>query len=681
MTDDSLDFRTRRRLFLRSIGALGLAAAAAGTATATHESSGSVGEYHTALRNDLTASSRQQRELPPGEYVYATTEAEALDAFTLVGEGGTETKINVDTDAVPISVGERLDVPAAAEDPSAYAYRGDITNHSFESGDLLLGVAWVRSDTEAAEAKASFRYRYTDAAGETRYTDSFVQRGAHIEPTGDWMRYYFPIEVGEVPGSDAVPALEFWTGYAQQQIEFGGVALFDYSGPTPEGEPEATLDKMPPYHYEGRALDADWRDEARERIDEIRRADLEVEVRTPGGQPMEGASVEVEMVEHAFDFGSAVSATHITGDGEDDRIYRETFLKNFNKATPENALKYPAWENVWDGFDDQSTMRALGWLNERDVPVRGHYLLWEQFDPSSGGGMNVDPSLPADEILQRVSRKIRTHANRFEEEVTEWDMHNHPVWQPNFREMDGLGWDAVRRWWAVANDATDDELYTNEMGVVGGAWQRQAYHDYITHLVENGYPLDGIGFMGHHQKRYNQLLDVQNIIDGFELFSEFGVPLLVTEFDIQIFDRRNAQGVELQKDYLRDFLTVAFSQEAAAGVVSWGFWAKDHWRPTGAYYDDDWTLRPHGEMYRELVFDRWWTHETGETDGDGTYGLRGFKGIYEVTAEKGALSGETTVTLDDDTGTVTVELCPPPKDCSTEGGESDGPAEGRANAD
>jgi hypothetical protein len=105
--------------------------------------------------------------------------------------------------------------------------------------------------------------------------------------------------------------------------------------------------------------------------------------------------------------------------------------------------------------------------------------------------------------------------------------------------------------------------------------------------------------------------------------------------------------------------------------MSWSFWVGDHWRPTGAYYNKDWTLRPHGRKYVDLIFDEWWTNESGETDDDGRYTTCGFKGSYEITADKGALSGETTVKIDDETKTVTVELTSPGKDCSdsTENGD------------
>ncbi len=663
---DGVSFDRRRYLqTLAALGAAGVGSSAAVPA-ATAQESPELGDYHQALRDDLTGRGGN-RTLPAGEYVYRTTEEAALEAFSLEGPGRTST-ISVDVDAVPLTTAERLEIPGFSRRPSDVTYRGAIEDHSFEAGDLLLGVAWVRSDSEEAEAKAAFRYEYTDADGDAAYTDSFVQRGAEIDPTDEWMRYFFPVEVGEIPdGSDPTPFLEFWTGYGRQTVEFGGMALIDYS------DADVDLGTLPPYDYEGRSPDAEWRDAAQERIEEYRKTDVEVEVLGPGGQPMHGASVEVEMQEHAFDFGSAVSVGHINGEDEVDETYRETFLENFNKAVIENGLKYPSFLGPW-GDSKEGAREALRWLNDNEIPTRGHYLLWEEYGTDGGGGMAIeDPdSMSAEEITQLITERITNHASDIGDMVTDWDMHNHPIWQSNFRDDPDLGWEAVDRWWEAADEATDQGLYTNEMGAIGGAWQRSQYLDFVERLVENDYPLDGIGFMGHHQQQWNQMLPItgdRSMEEGFDAFAEFGVPLLITEFDIEIFDRRNAQDVAVQADYTRDFLTMAFSKEPVEGVISWGFWAGDHWRPTGAYFDEDWTLRENGEVYMDLVFDEWWTEERGWTDEDGVFSTRGFEGEYRVSARKGALYGETTATFDDDAGTVTVELTPPGKDDSKD--ESD----------
>lgn len=659
MTEDSFSTASGRRSVLKALGLLGAAAAAGpaaadtgSSATPQMDDSGAGDAYHQSLRATLTAGSRQQKQLPAGEYVYATTEAAALDAFEFHGAGsGSEQRIEVTNEAVPVTVADRLDIVESPTNPYDYTYKGTIPDREFSAGDLLLGVAWVRSDTEMAEARAEFKYEYTDPDGNTAYSSSAVARGATIDPDGEWMRYFFPIEVGEKPdGSDHTPFLEFWTGYAEQTIDIGGLALFDYSGS------DVSLGTLPPYDYAGRGPDADWRSAAQDRIEDIRMTDVEVNVVDPDGNAVADADVEVSMDEHAFDFGTAVTTEYTVGNGEDAQRYQREVVEKFNKAVIENGMKFPAWEGVWD-IDNDDTMTTLQWLADNDIPVRGHYLLWEEFGTDGGGGMNVDSALPPAELRQEISDKIASHLETFEGMVTEWDMHNHPIWQSNFRDMDALGWDAVDEFWATAEEtAPDVELYTNEMGVVGGTWQRSQYLEYIQHLVDNDYPLDGIGFMGHHQQQWNQLLPVDEILSGFDEFGQFGVPILITEFDIQIFDRRNAQDVSVQADYTRDFLTAAFSHEAVEGVLSWGFWAGKHWRPTGAYYDEDWALRENGEVYFDLVFDEWWTDERGTTDADGTFTTRGFKGDYTVSASTDSMAGETTATFDDDAGTVTVEL-------------------------
>lgn len=667
MSEDRNSYDSRRRQFLKALGAVGVATAAGSSVTGS-VAADSHSSYREALQAELTASGRQNKQLPEGSFVYGDAESDAIDAFSLVGDG-TETAFDIDAEGVPHTRAERLDVPGDG-DSAASSYRGVVTDHDLTVGDRLLGVAWVRSDGGAA---ATARFGYVDGDGATVGED-FVARGADVDPEGEWLRYFFPVEVGEEPaGADAL-ALELQLGEVGQTLEVGGVALLDYGD-------EVGLGTLPPYHYEGRAEDAEWRSDARDRIEQHRKTDLDVEVLNPGGQPMQGAAVDVEMVEHEFDFGSAVSVEHVTGDSEDDAIYRETFLENFNKAVVENGLKFPAWEGVW-GSDNDDARATLDWLNEHDVPTRGHYLLWEEDQTDGGGGMNVDPDLSADEKRDAITEKIADHAAEFEGDVTEWDVHNHPIWQSNYRDDPELGWDAVDEWWAAADEATDTELYTNEMGALGGQWQRGQYLDYIEHLVENDYPIDGIGFMGHHQQQWGQMLDMGNLLSGVDQFAQFDLPLLVTEFDIEIFDRRNAQDIAVQADYTRDFLTALFSKEAVEGVLSWGFWEEDHWRPTGAYFDSDWTLRENGDQYLDLVFGEWWTEESGETDGDGTYGTRGFKGEYRITAEKGALSETVEATVDDDTDTVTVELSPPGKGGGKGNGKGtngNGPGNGNGN--
>jgi len=665
MTDDHTRFNGDRRTFLKWLGALGATMGAGATAVGPVAGDDHVGEY----RQTLLAALESAHGLPAGTFVYGTNEQAALDAFTFEGAGeGTSSTFEVDAD-VPITQAISLTVN---EDPSNaydYTYQGFISDSSFSAGDPLLAVAYVRSDTDGAQIQAGFKYQYTDPNGETGYSSNTVQESATVTPGAEWTRYYFPIEVGEKPdGSEHTPYLEFWTGYGEQTVEMGGVALLDYGdadvsvGDLPAGPADAEggggdEPTNPLINYAGREEGAQWREDARDRIEEIRMTDFEVEVVDDSGAAVDGADVDVAMTDHAFDFGSAVSVSHITGDSEDDQRYREVFLENFNKAVIENGLKYPAFTGAW-GDSKAGAMDALEWLDEHDVPTRGHYLLWEEYGTDGGGGMGIgDPdAMSAGEVVDLVDQRIETHATDVGDHVVEWDMHNHPIWQSNFRSDDAIGWDAVEQWWQTADAATDAELYTNEMGNVAGGFFRDQHDEFVGRLVENNYPVDGVGFMGHVQLPNDNVTPPAEILETYDQFAEHDLPILITEFDIQINDRDNDEEVAFQRDLLRDFLIASFSHEAVEGVMSWGFWAGDHWRPTGAYYDEDWTLRPHGEQFMDLVFEEWWTEESGSTDADGVYATSGFKGTYRITAAHGAQTAEREISIDDDTGTVTVSI-------------------------
>ncbi|WP_082223308.1 endo-1,4-beta-xylanase [Halosimplex carlsbadense] len=635
-----------RRTFLQSLaaasaaGVLGTGAASGGQTAAD--------AYHQGLQSRLM----DEEGLPEGTFVYSDTEQATLDAFTLQGgDQGTETQFDVGADGVPITLGDRVAIEEDASNGYSYTYKSNITDREFSEGDVLLAVAYMRGANaaaaeEAVEVQAQFKYQFTDPDGETGYSDSFIEGTERVSLGSEWQRYYFPIEVGAKPdGSEFIPYVEFWTGFGQQTVEFGGVALLDYGTQVGVGDlPTTAFD----YEYPGRAEDAEWRSAARERIDELRKTDFEVTVLDADGDPVPDADVSVEMQAHEYDWGSAI-AVNQWPDGSE--TYRERFLDNFNKAVPENGLKVPAWEGRYgDGLDQDNTRAAIDWMLERDIPTRGHALVWSTYD-----WMGIDDSLSATEVNEEVKRLIRERAEEFEGELPEWDMHNHPLFYPEIWQ--DIGQEYVLDWWETANEADpSSQMYINELNIIAGDQLTDDYYDHIGWLTDNDAGVEGIGFMAHFG--LGSLTPPTELLDRFDRFAEFGVPLQLTEFDIQINDRSNENEVQAQRDYLRDALTAAFSHEAVEGVVSWGFWEDEHWRPTGAYYDSDWTLRPHGEEYRRLLFEEWWTEESGTADGDGVYSGRGFEGTYEVVARDGERIGAETVEFTDDGASAEVQIRP-----------------------
>jgi len=109
------------------------------------------------------------------------------------------------------------------------------------------------------------------------------------------------------------------------------------------------------------------------------------------------------------------------------------------------------------------------------------------------------------------------------------------------------------------------------------------------------------------------------VVDILDRFSRYGLPLRVTEFDIDT----------------RDLITAWFSHPSTDNFTMWGFWEGDHWKPNGAMLRTNWTKKPNAVAYANLVLNRWRTDTAAVTDADGTFRIRGFLGDYSLRAVSG----------------------------------------------
>ncbi|HUS93330.1 MAG TPA: endo-1,4-beta-xylanase, partial [Phycisphaerae bacterium] len=133
-------------------------------------------------------------------------------------------------------------------------------------------------------------------------------------------------------------------------------------------------------------------------------------------------------------------------------------------------------------------------------------------------------------------------------------------------------------------------------------------------------------------------------------FAKFNLPMSITEFDFPGDDE------ELQARYTRDFMTAVFAHPGVDGFVMWGFWEGRHWRPDCAMFRRDWSIKPNGQAYKDLVFKQWWTDADGQTAADGAYKVRGFLGDYEVTVSSYSLRKTEAAKLDKPGSTLTVKF-------------------------
>jgi len=562
---------------------------------------------------------------------------EASQSVGLLKLGGTEapqtTKVvQVEVTDMPFTTALRADVSKASNNNWDSQFTIQIEK-AIAKDDVLLARIWARCEWSMT--------------GQSSVPILFEQNAEPWEKSADFQTavgaQWQQIDVPFVARADLAAGksqLVIRLGTAKHTIDIGPIEVINFG----KG---ISLDVLPRtlVTYNGREPGAAWRKAADERIDKLRKADLIVKVVDAQGQPVEGATVDIELQRHAFGFGTAVSADAVLGKSANNERYRKELLRLFNCVVIENDLKWP--NLVANGYDKPS--KLIDWLEQHDMPVRGHTLVWP--------GKDVLPAVALarldkpEEFRALIHAHIKYTTQFFRGRLIDWDVINEPF--TNRLVEENLGKEAYVEFFKLAHEADPNcKLYINDFSILEtsnqlSTPQLEHYFETIKYLQEQGAPLHGIGIQGHFASNLSSPDVLLAILDRF---GSFGLPIKITELDINSTDR------QMQADYLRDFMTVCFSHKSVEGILQWGFWSKAHWMPDAALFDESWNLRPVGESYETLVKKTWHTKASKVTDAQGKAAIRGFKGVYEVTVKSGTKQVVSGTILASDGDTVTVTL-------------------------
>lgn len=419
-------------------------------------------------------------------------------------------------------------------------------------------------------------------------------------------------------------------------------------------------DVVAPPPYPGAEANAPWRAVAAARIDANRKADLNVRVTDAAGLPVPGARVHAQMQEHEFGFGTAVDAFRVTNTAPENITYQNKIQELFNYATIENSLKWPPWEGEWGSrFGRQGAIAAIDRLNSQGIDVRGHTLVWPGIDnlPSDLKTLLQTAPLTAAEqqtVRDRIAAHIVEITAATNGKLVAWDVLNEPRANHDVQDALSEGDAAMATWFQLAAaHAPGVQRFINEYNILasgGGTntFEQNSYFNTIAQIRQNGGDIQGIGFQSHFSE--SSLTGPTQVWEILDRFQQFGVNLQVTEFD---FATSNEQ---LQAQFTRDFMTAVFAHEGITDFIQWGFWEGAHWRPEAAMFRNDWSLKPNGQAFLDLVFGEWWTDEQITAALNGLAEVRGFKGDYLVTASAQGISVDATAVLTGDESTVDIVL-------------------------
>ena len=385
------------------------------------------------------------------------------------------------------------------------------------------------------------------------------------------------------------------------------------------------------------------------------------------------ADIIIKQTDHDFWFGTAISENIF---GEHSKDYKSVIRDNFNSVVFENAMKWSSMEPEKDKWNFETVDKLVNWcitpdpdhskprakLRPAKLRVRGHCVFWSDERKIK----EWIKQLPLEDLKQAIKDRasnLLTHDN-FPENILEYDVNNEMLLHNDSHGFykKHLGDSIPTEMFQWCHEADSNAvLYVNDFGILDGDYISQAigygvnltqhplslvvdvpavekYAHQIRELINNNAPVGGIGLQGHFSSGKVDAKKVKHVLDRL---SSFNLPIKITEFDISTDVEKNlAKG-------LYDLFHVCFAHPNVEGILLWGFRGDDSWLNSEEYRKDPknsmagkgiypgfWStnFKPTdaGFVYRDLVYNQWWTEWEGKADKYGVCEVPAFFGPYEI---------------------------------------------------
>ncbi|NLX55684.1 MAG: glycoside hydrolase family 10 [Planctomycetaceae bacterium] len=394
-----------------------------------------------------------------------------------------------------------------------------------------------------------------------------------------------------------------------------------------------------------------WRDPAvvqriERNIEAHRKGDATITVVDANNRPVAGAEVALQQTTHAFLFGCNAFVLGQLEPAEVEQRYEEAFAHLFNFATvpfywagtepTRGELRYA--EPAQDIWRRPPPDRFLSWAARYGIALKGHPLLWHAHNP---------PWLPQDPdaLRQLYQKRFEEIAARYADRIGIWDVVNESLVCPQSYPLFTPDRSYVQ--WAFQQVAPlfpdQTTLMINEVANFNFPPASERYFTQIQQLMAAGTPIRGIGFQYHYFRREaldshlaNPSCDPNTLLDVYEQFASFQVPLYITEITIP---SAGDGGEQLQAEVVRDHYRLWFSAPTMAGITWWnlgdGTAMQGENEAQGGLLDADLKPKPAYTALDQLINQEWMTRLATRTDEHGALHFRGFYGKYtvQVTAE------------------------------------------------
>ena len=366
-----------------------------------------------------------------------------------------------------------------------------------------------------------------------------------------------------------------------------------------------------------------WKQAAQDSIIKYRTSPLSIEVVDESGQPLEGIQVHVKLMKHQFKWGSTVDINEVSkilgnkGTFNTNSPYLN-HLRLFNSITPNNAGKWKGWI---DPSQRATYLRTIDWLESEGIWNRGHTCVWESKRFNAIPDVLIgqtDTSIIRAEVKKHINNIMSTLADK----IYEMDVVNELVHEQHI--VNGLlnvPDPALEhsKWYKWARKAAPDvDLVANEFDLLqSGNNFYQSYIEYVQKMIDDGAPVDRVGMQGHF---WTDMPTYEELKRRIEQVKPLGLPMAVSEFDMK----------GKAYDDIERVMYAVFSEPQIYGFTIWGAWDGVQWRNNGPLFEENWTIKPSGRAWLDLVHGKWSNDTMATTNASGKFEINAYKGMHQI---------------------------------------------------
>ncbi len=344
------------------------------------------------------------------------------------------------------------------------------------------------------------------------------------------------------------------------------------------------------------------------------------------------ATVEIRQQRHAFGFGAALSSELFSRSTS--RTVRDKYLRtveeNFNTVMPRGAFGWARTEPSPDNIDYNAVDRMCHWCNYHDVRIRGGAVFGcERQQVPDWSDRLADEALRS--AMQRHATDITLRYRGTIDELDVLEGLTHGNYYVN-RFGPEICHD-IFRWVAAGN--RDARICVSDRDMLTDDFHATLFIEQMRGLSDQKLPLGGINC----EARFTEPLDVNQVQRTLDRLAELGRPIIISQYEFE------SEDPQLRADHLEQFFRICFAHPRVESIYLRTFWQSTREGDDVGLWRSDWSPTRVAEIYRQLIFNQWWTDYSGQADEHGVCRIRVFRGTHHVRVNGGSPT-DVTIPLD-----------------------------------